>query len=66
MSAQPSSEVGICEIAGCTSPGVTSRWVVLTGGHQRQIEVCWKHREGELSDVVGSSNDPEPNSTSTK
>ena len=66
MSEQRSSELGICEIAGCTSPGVTSRWVVLTGGREHQIEVCWKHRDGELSDAVGSSNDTDPNSLSTK
>jgi hypothetical protein len=65
MSAQRSSELGICEIAGCTSPGVTSRWVVLPGGRERRIEVCWKHREGELSEAVGSPNDTDPDSTAT-
>jgi hypothetical protein len=48
MAEQESSSVGICEIAGCTSSSVTSRWVVLGEGGGRQIGVCWKHADGEL------------------
>jgi hypothetical protein len=27
---------------------VASRWIVLGSGEDREIEVCWKHAEGEL------------------
>jgi hypothetical protein len=27
---------------------VTSRWVVVGEGENREIEVCWKHAEVEL------------------
>jgi hypothetical protein len=39
---------GFCVIAGCTAPSVTSRWNVGGDGADREIEVCWKHAEGEL------------------
>jgi hypothetical protein len=39
---------GFCVIAGCTAPSVASRWIVLGSGEDREIEVCWKHAEGEL------------------
>jgi hypothetical protein len=39
---------GFCVIPGCTSPSLTSRWVVLGSGVDREIEVCWNHAEGEL------------------
>jgi hypothetical protein len=39
---------GFCEVAGCTSPSMDSRWVILGSGDSRQIEVCWKHSEGDL------------------
>lgn len=39
---------GFCVIPGCTSPSVTSRRVLLGDREEREIEVCWKHAEGEL------------------
>jgi hypothetical protein len=51
MTEKESLERGICDIAGCTSASVSSRWVVLDGA-ERHIEVCWKHAEGTLDDVV--------------
>jgi hypothetical protein len=51
MTEKESLERGICEIAGCTGASVSSRWVVLEGA-ERHIEVCWKHAEGGLDDVV--------------
>lgn len=40
--------VSICEIAGCTDHAISERWIVVSDGSQRRIEVCWKHDEGEL------------------
>jgi hypothetical protein len=39
---------GFCMIAGCSSPSVASRWIVVGSGEDREIEVCWKHAEGDL------------------
>ena len=39
---------GFCDVFGCTGASVSSRWVVLGSGEDREIEVCWKHAEGEL------------------
>jgi hypothetical protein len=39
---------GFCYIPGCTTPSETSRRVPLGGGEELEIEVCWKHAEGEL------------------
>ena len=42
------SDVSICEIAGCTDHAISERWVIVSDGSQRRIEVCWKHAKGEL------------------
>jgi hypothetical protein len=42
------SESIFCAIAGCTDHAMTQRWIVMGDGSQRQIEVCWKHSEGEI------------------
>ena len=39
---------GFCVLPGCTSPSVTSRRVLLDGREDREIEVCWKHAEGDI------------------
>jgi hypothetical protein len=38
----------ICEIAGCTGHATASRWIVTEVDGRRQIEVCWKHEEGDI------------------
>lgn len=40
-----------CQIVGCTSPGTTTRWIMTEKDGRRQIEVCWKHAEGELTEA---------------
>ena len=39
---------GFCVLPGCTSPSVTSRRILLNDREDREIEVCWKHAEGEI------------------
>ena len=39
---------GFCVLPGCTSPSVTSRRILLGGREDQEIEVCWKHAEGDI------------------
>lgn len=41
-----------CEIAGCSGAATTSRWVVVEKEGKREIDVCWKHAEGDI-DAAG-------------
>lgn len=42
------SAASMCEIIGCSSPSTTTRWVMTEKDGRRQIEVCWKHAEGDV------------------
>lgn len=44
---KPIAATSFCEVAGCTDAATRSRWVVA--GMNREIQVCEKHGEGELS-----------------
>ena len=44
---KPIAASSLCEVVGCTDPATRSRWVVA--GMNRQVEVCWKHEEGDLT-----------------
>ncbi len=48
MSAPASGEASFCEIIGCAGEGTHTRWVFTDDDGRRQIQVCWKHAEGEL------------------
>lgn len=39
---------GFCAVPGCTDSAIAHRHVLLGSGEEIQIEVCWKHAEGEL------------------
>ena len=41
-------DASICEIAGCSDHAISERWIIVSDGSQRRIEVCWKHAEGDL------------------
>ncbi|HEX6221849.1 MAG TPA: hypothetical protein VF115_12205 [Acidimicrobiia bacterium] len=42
-------EASMCEIIGCSGHGTTTRWVMEDKDGGRQITVCWKHAEGEIT-----------------
>jgi hypothetical protein len=39
---------GFCVVPGCSGESVTTRVLPLGGGEEREVEVCWKHAEGDL------------------
>lgn len=43
-------EASICEIIGCSGEGVKTRWVLEDKEGGREITVCWKHAEGEITE----------------
>lgn len=40
-----------CDIVGCSGTGTTTRWVMTEKDGQREIHVCWKHAEGDISET---------------
>lgn len=42
MSNEQGTKESICEIVGCTSPAVSTRWSL---DENRHLEVCWKHSD---------------------
>lgn len=40
-----------CEVVGCSGQGTTTRWVMTESEGKREIHVCWKHAEGELTET---------------
>lgn len=40
----------MCEIIGCSGEGVKTRWVFEDKDGGREITVCWKHAEGEITE----------------
>ena len=40
----------MCEIIGCSGEGLTTRWVLEDKDGGREITVCWKHGEGEVTE----------------
>lgn len=42
MSNEQGTEASMCEIVGCTSPAVATRWFI---DEERHLEVCYKHAE---------------------
>jgi hypothetical protein len=42
-----------CEIAGCTDPPTTFRWVITDDGGRRRIEVCWYHADEGIGPNAG-------------
>ncbi len=44
------SHASMCEIIGCSGEGVKTRWVLEDKDGGREITVCWKHGEGEITE----------------
>jgi len=48
MTDEPIASHSFCVVAGCTDPGVRTRWI-MTGPERRlEVEVCEKHEKGDL------------------
>ncbi len=47
-SSEPKGSSTICEIRGCNGEATATRWVFKDEDGGRQLEVCWKHAEGDL------------------
>ncbi len=45
---KPIAATSFCVVNGCTDTATRSRWIMTGPETQREIEVCWKHEEGEL------------------
>lgn len=39
----------ICEIMSCSGEATTTRWVITEDHGKRELRVCSKHEEGEIS-----------------
>ncbi|HUF14680.1 MAG TPA: hypothetical protein VMQ46_02195 [Acidimicrobiia bacterium] len=49
MTDVPIASHSFCVVPGCSSPTTTTRWVRMGDEEPREVEVCSKHAEGELS-----------------
>lgn len=47
-SSEPKGDATICEITGCNGEATATRWVLKDKDGGRELEVCWKHAEGDL------------------
>ena len=47
-SSEPTGAATICEIRGCNGDATATRWVFVEKDKGRELEVCWKHAEGDL------------------
>ena len=47
-SSEPKGSQTICEIRGCNGEATATRWVFKGEDRERELEVCWKHAEGDL------------------
>lgn len=44
------TQASMCEIIGCAGEGIKTRWVLEDKDGGREITVCWKHAEEEITE----------------